>query len=215
MTRDALVLRTPRLELRPERAEDVEPLLKLARAGVHPPETMPFDVPWTDGLETPEGGERFREYHRSTIAALAPERWQLMFVAREGGRVVGAQELAADNFPETREVRSGSWLGVAHQGRGLGTEMRAAILELSFGVLGARRAVSGAIEGNPASMGVSRKVGYREVGRSTAAPRGVELVHIDLAITPDEWRAARAIPVEIEGVDAELLRQLGASPIPP
>jgi RimJ/RimL family protein N-acetyltransferase len=210
VTRDALVLRTPRLELRPEQPGDIEPLLVLARAGVHPPETMPFDVPWTDGLETPEGGERFREYQRSTIAALAPTRWQLLFVVREAGRLVGAQELAADGFPETREVRSGSWLGAAHQGRGLGTEMRAAILELAFGVLGARRAVSGAIEGNPASMGVSRKLGYREVGRSTGAPRGAELVHIDLAVTRDQWHAARAIPVEIDGVDGELLARLGA-----
>src|SRR5205823_7220346 len=144
VTRDALVLRTPRLELRPEQPEDIEPLLALARAGVHPPEQMPFDVPWTDGLETPEGGERFRGYHASSIAALAPERWQLLFVARVDGRRIGAQELAAERFAETREVDSGSWLGAAHQRHGLGTEMRAAVLELAFGVLGARRAVSGA-----------------------------------------------------------------------
>jgi RimJ/RimL family protein N-acetyltransferase len=205
-----LVLRTPRLELRLEQPGDVEPLLALARGGVHPPEQMPFDMPWTDGLETEAGGASFRAFHEAAIADRRPDAWRLLFVAREDGRRVGVQELAAERFGETRRVHTGSWLGAAFQGRGLGTEMRAAVLELAFGVLGAARAESGAIEGNAASMAVSRKLGYREVGRSTAAPRGVEVGHIDLAVTREEWAAARTIQVAIEGADAKLRAELGA-----
>jgi hypothetical protein len=57
---------------------------------------------------------------------------------------------------------------------------------------------------------VSDKLGYREVSRSTVAPRGVEVGHANLELTPDEWRAARTIPAQVDGVTPELLRLLGA-----
>jgi RimJ/RimL family protein N-acetyltransferase len=88
--------------------------------------------------------------------------------------------------------------------------MRAAVLELAFAVLGAERATSGAIDGNIASRRVSEKLGYREVGRSTVAPRGVDVGHADLELTRAEWQASRTIPVEVQGADAGLLELLGA-----
>ena len=39
---------------------------------------------------------------------------------------------------------------------------------------------------------------------------GVEVGHANLELTPDEWRAARTIPVRVEGVTPELLWLLGA-----
>jgi len=41
---------------------------------------------------------------------------------------------------------------------------RAAVLQLAFQGLGAQQAVSAAFEGNPASLRVSRKLGYRDDG---------------------------------------------------
>ena len=64
-----------------------------------------------------------------------------------------------------RTVETGSWLGRAHQGRGLGTEVRRANLHLAFAGLGAAVAESGAMADNPASQAVSRKLGYAENGR--------------------------------------------------
>ena len=43
-----LVLRTPRLELRPDDDAGLVELLAEACRGVHPPAEMPFGVPWTD-----------------------------------------------------------------------------------------------------------------------------------------------------------------------
>src|SRR6186713_2202343 len=43
-----LVLRTPRLELRPDDDAGLFELAEEARLGVHRPEHMPFLVPWTD-----------------------------------------------------------------------------------------------------------------------------------------------------------------------
>jgi len=87
--------------------------------------------------------------------------------------------------------------------------MRTAVLELAFRGLGAEVARSGAIDGNAASLGVSEKLGYREVGRSTVAPRGEVVGHADLELSRDEWRPP--IDVEIEGL-ATCLPLFGASP---
>lgn len=43
-----LVVRTPRLELRPDDDAGVAELVAVAYRGVHPPEQMPFSEPWTD-----------------------------------------------------------------------------------------------------------------------------------------------------------------------
>src|SRR5687767_14192590 len=44
-----LRVRTPRIELRPAcSTEDITELARLAAAGIHPPEFMPFSMPWSD-----------------------------------------------------------------------------------------------------------------------------------------------------------------------
>ncbi len=67
---------------------------------------------------------------------------------------------------------TGSWLGRRYQGRGIGTQMRAAVLHLAFGGLGAQQAVSAAFEDNPASLRVSRKLGCRDDGIEWHLVRG-------------------------------------------
>ena len=54
-----------------------------------------------------------------------------------GSRPIGTQGINAEKFAETREVTTGSWLGAPYQRHGLGTEQRAAVLELAFRGLGA------------------------------------------------------------------------------
>ena len=94
----------------------------------------------------------------------------LNLVAFADGQPVGVQSMRGERFAEERTVDTGSWLGRASQGRGLGTEMRAGVLQLAFEGLGARRATSGAIQGNPQSLGVSRKLGYTEIGQPPRQP---------------------------------------------
>ena len=43
-----LVIRTPRIELRPPTDDDVVAIVALSDEGIHDPATMPFAVPWTD-----------------------------------------------------------------------------------------------------------------------------------------------------------------------
>jgi len=190
----ALRLRTPRLELRLGTGDELLELKELALHGVHPPDFMPFAVAWTDE----PGLESFLAYHEQQLASWTPEAWRLNLLVWAEGSLAGTQGITADRFAETRTVETGSWLGAAFQRRGYGTEMRAAVLELAFGGLGAERARSGYLPGNDASRRVSEKLGYRVVGASMLAPRGTPLEHTDVEILREDWRAP--FPVEIENL---------------
>jgi RimJ/RimL family protein N-acetyltransferase len=166
-----LVLRTPRLELRPDDDAGLHELAELARAGIHPPEDMPFLEPWTDA-DPRYVGRGTIQYHWSCRATLAPDRWSVNFLVREHGRLLGTQGMSATDFAVRRQVDTGSWLGRQHQRRGVGTEMRAAVLAFAFDHLGATTARSAAFADNPASQTVSRRLGYRPDGTETLSRRG-------------------------------------------
>ena len=127
-----LVLRTPRLELRPEDDDGLLGLVDIAHDGIHDPERTPFLHAWTD-VPAGELGPNTVRFFWSQRAALTPASWSLNFLVRLDGRVVGTQGLTAEHFGTLREVGSGSWLGRAHQGRGIGVEMRAAVLLQGLG----------------------------------------------------------------------------------
>ena len=194
-----LVLRTPRLELRSPSPEQLAALAELADEGVHDPATMPFLVPWTDLPPGPRGRSVVQHQWRQW-GALTPQRWTLNFAVLAGGEPVGIQDVGGTEFAVTREVHTGSWLGRRHQGRGIGTEMRAAVLELAFTGLGARFATSEAFEDNPASYAVSRKLGYADDGISRHVVRGAPLVSRRLRLDRAAWEKARTVPVRIEGL---------------
>ena len=179
-----LRLRTPRLELRlPTRAE-ARRLFRVAEAGIHDPGVMPFEIPWTDDLDE---ADFVTHVTGSTADAIR-------FTAFLDGAPVGVQAL--DVHPE--RVMTGSWLGAAHQGRGLGTEMRAAVLTYAFDIREATVARSGAIQGNPQSLGVSRKLGYEVIGAHVVSPRGAPVEHADVELRRERFHSP--VPVSVDGV---------------
>lgn len=204
-----LVLRTPRLELRPDDDPGLRELAAEALHGVHPPDQMPFLVPWTDA-DPRYLGRGMAQHFWSRRAELAPQDWTLNFLIRLDGSVIGVQTLAAKDFAVTREVRTGSWIGMRHQGRGVGTEMRAAVLLFAAEHLGATLARSEAFVDNAASHGVSAKLGYLPDGTETIVRRGEATtdvrLRLDLAVLKRPgW------PLRVEGLTDDLRGLLGAS----
>ena len=193
-----LRLITPRLELRLPSLDDLDELADRALEGVHHPDLMPFGVPWTDAPAAELPGNVIR-FQLGVISQWRPERWCCNFVVVHQGRVVGTQEVSAADFPVTREVHTGSWLGRAHQGNGLGTEMRAAVLHLAFAGLGAQTAVSSAFLDNPASLAVSAKLGYQPDGLSVHEVRGQRAVQQRLRVDRDGF--TDPVPVEIHHLE--------------
>jgi RimJ/RimL family protein N-acetyltransferase len=176
-----LVLRTPRLELRPDDDDGLFELVRVAQAGVHDPAEMPFMVPWTDRLPD-DGGLGVLQHFWGVRARFAVGDWAICFLVRHEGRVIGVQEINAQNFGVLREVNTGSWIGKEFHGNGFGTEMRVAVLQFAFDHLGARIARSAAWQGNQASNRVSAKLGYAHDGTMAAAPRGERLEHVRLRL---------------------------------
>ncbi|MFL5928222.1 MAG: GNAT family N-acetyltransferase [Gaiellaceae bacterium] len=199
-----LRVRTPRLELRLGTRAEMRALAHVALAGIHDPSDMPFELPWTDTMTE----QSVVDYHEQTLRELDADDWQLNLLAFYRGRVIGTQGVGAERFAERRTVVTGSWLGRRWQGRGFGTEMRAAVLQLAFAGLGAEVARSGAIAGNPQSLGVSRKLGYEVVGSHTVSPRGAALEHTDVELRRGGFRSP--VPVEIVALEP-LLPWFGAA----
>jgi RimJ/RimL family protein N-acetyltransferase len=189
-----LRVRTERLELRLPTEDELLALFHVAEAGIHPPEEMPFGVAWTDNLQE----EAFLEFQRSAWTTWRPEQWTCNLITFFDGRPIGTQAISSTGFPTTRVVETGSWLGAPYQGRGLGTEQRAAVLEFAFRGLGAEPAKSGALIHNVQSQRVSQKLGYRVTGMSSFSPRGEPIDHYDYRLDKSEWQCP--IPVELEGV---------------
>jgi RimJ/RimL family protein N-acetyltransferase len=194
-----LRLRTPRLELRLGSRHELEALGRLAEEGIHPPAEMPFAVAWTDRVGEPGFVESVVEFHETALREWRPAKWSLNLLVFAARQLAGSQTIHAEDFASRKLVSTGSWLGRRFQRQGLGTEMRAAVLELAFRGLGAEAATSGAIVGNEASKRVSEKLGYTVTGTSTVSPRGEPLTHYDLRIERSEWRAP--VRVELVGLD--------------
>lgn len=194
-----LRLRTPRLELRLPDAEELAALADLAADGIHEADAMPFLVPWTD--QPPADVARsVVQHHWLRLGTWTPENWSLNLTVFRSGEVVGVQTIGARDLAVSREVHTGSWLGRRYQGQGIGTEMRAAVLQLAFEGLGAEHAASGAFEHNLSSSGVSRKLGYEPDGIHRRVVRGTLSIERRLRLTRARWERHRTIAVTVEGL---------------
>jgi RimJ/RimL family protein N-acetyltransferase len=194
-----LRLRTPRLELRLPTDDDLLALAAVARAGVHDLPESPFLVPW-DELPSPAFERQFLLHWWQVRGSWSRGDWTLGLAVLAEGRPIGIQDVMAQDFAHRRTVLTGSWLGLAHQGRGYGTEMRAAVLWLAFEELGALVAESGYVDGNEASARVSGKLGYLANGERLIAPKGTLVTEHTVRITPETWRRD-LVPVTIEGLE--------------
>lgn len=195
-----LRIETPRLTLSYPTDTDLAVLNMVANQGIHDADVMPFDIPWTD--DPPDIRPRNSlQFWWGLRANWKRSNWHLAMMVREGDTVLGTQALFASDFAITRQVSSGSWLGSAHQGHGIGKEMRAAILHLAFAGLGAERATSAAFENNPSSLAVSRALGYVENGDDIGTPRGKAVRKIRFLLTRQAWEKMRRHDIQIHGLE--------------
>lgn len=173
----------------------------LAERGIHAPDAMPFYFPWTSA----PAGELSRNtaaYHWGKRSTFSPADFCLDLAVVLDGRVIGCQGVAARHFPVTRTGETGSWLGREFQGRGLGTAMRRAMCALLFDHLGFEEITSAAFLDNPASLAVSRKVGYLPTGVSRIKRREGELaLQQGLVLTPESF-VRGDVAVEVRGAEA-------------
>src|SRR3954469_14534876 len=111
------------------------------------------------------------------------------------------QDLIAEEFPTYGSVTTFSWLAPRERGRGIGREMRSAILHLAFAGLGAREATSEAFVDNDASNAVSRALGYDENGTAWATRRGAPCELQRWTLQRARWEATPRTDIVLTGVE--------------
>ncbi|MDN5892633.1 MAG: GNAT family N-acetyltransferase [Nocardioides sp.] len=179
----------------------IPPLCQLAENGIHGEDERPFYAPWSSA---PPGilSRNTAQYFWRTRADFLPESWALNLAVLHDGELVGVQGITTENYWITRTGETGSWLGRRFQGQGIGTAMRQVMCAFLFDHLGAQEVTSAAFVDNPASLAVSRKVGYRE-GRERRMTRGSGEMALnrELVLDPADFvRGEDALSVE--GLDA-------------
>jgi RimJ/RimL family protein N-acetyltransferase len=203
----SLRLTTPRLVLRLAYVAELRALAELLADGIYPEEALPYQYDWVDTIGGPGWADYCLEYHEGWMRKSQPDDWKLVLTAFAGDSAIGTQdiELRPDNA-----VTSSSMMARRIQGRGYGTEMRSAVLHLAFHVLGVEHAYSDAWVGNHASLGVTRKLGYEEVGTELQFKReGAEPV-LHRVYRLDAERFVSPVPIGVEGAEP-LLSWLGGA----
>jgi RimJ/RimL family protein N-acetyltransferase len=189
-----------RLEMRLPTEDELIEMMWMAKTGIHDPNEMPFGFAWTD-QPSPQFERSFMQYHWSTRATWSPENWNLDLGVWFEGRLIGTQGIGAKEFRVLRTVSTGSWITQEFQGRGIGKEMRSAVLAFAFDYLHAWWATSGSFVDNPASAAVSRSLGYVEDGIDVLAPRGEARELIRWRMSADQWHSRERPPIEVAGLE--------------
>jgi RimJ/RimL family protein N-acetyltransferase len=179
-----LVLRTPDLELR-GMTEDWA--LQLAQV-------VPDDVEQHPALAHFSAATDVLQAYWRNVGLWLPTEWVAELVVLHNGAPIGLQALEGKDFAERRTVDTHSWLVPSARARGLGKQMRSAVLSLAFDHLGAEAAVSEAWSDNAASLGVSLSLGYVET-HTEAHDDGRVMRHLRLT----GWSSH--LPVEVAGLE--------------
>ena len=194
---------TPTLEFRGATDDMLDQLADLVRAGKTHADPAPYDDPMS--FYEPDPDLRVAKWLRSIWRGrgkVEPDSWRLYFVVVVDGRPVGMQDLIGVSFSTFRTVTSFSWLATDQRGRGLGHEMRAAILHLAFDGLGAMEAGSDAFVDNHASNTISRDLGYEPNGSEWATRQGEPALLNRWRLTRDNWEQRRRDDIQLHNIEA-------------
>src|SRR5512138_905969 len=124
---------TSALELRAATDDLLDELAPAVRDGKTHAEPSPYDDPMSFYETDPD--LRVAKWLRSIWrrrGAVEPDFWRLYFVVMVDGRPAGEQTVTGMRFATLGTVTTFSWLSSDFRGRGLGREMREAILHLAF-----------------------------------------------------------------------------------
>jgi RimJ/RimL family protein N-acetyltransferase len=190
---------TPRVTLRLGREDELLALAERAAGNVLTHAQATFMGAWTQ-LESPRFEREFMQFHWRLRADWRPDSWELALGVFADGELLGSMDAKTRDFPILRSAVTGSWLLPEARGRGLGREMRAAMVQLLF-TLGANEVRSGAHPDNAASLAVSRALGYTDDGTQMMLAGLGEPVEVRrMRLRREAWTPREDI--EISGLDS-------------
>jgi RimJ/RimL family protein N-acetyltransferase len=211
---------TPRLELIGATDGLLERLVPVVRSGKASADPPPWDDP--SAFYEPDPDERVHQWLRGIWrgrGAVRPDAWRLYFVVIVDDEPIGMQDLIGDEFDSFGTVETSSWVSTDVRRRGIGTEMRSAILHLAFDGLGAEEAHSEAAVDNAGSNGISERLGYERNGTAWARHQGQPVLGQRWRLARKTWAAQRRNDITMSGVEecraALGLQQQQAHPMEP
>ena len=194
---------TPTLELRGATDELLDRLADVVRAGRTAADPPPYDDPIS--FYEPDPDLRVAKWLRAIWRGRGkadPDSWRLYLAVVVDGEPVGMQDIFGVGFSTFGTVTTFSWLSSDHRGRGLGREMREAVLHLAFDGLAAKEATSEAFVDNHGSNAISRRLGYEPDGTDWATRHGEPVVLNRWRLTRHTWEQHRRDDIRFENVDA-------------
>ena len=162
--------------------------------------------PWDDpcSFYEPDPDVRVRQWLQGIWrgrGSVSSKRWRLYFVGFVDGDPIGQQDLTGDHFDDFGTVESTSWVSSDARRRGIGIEMRAAILHLAFEGLGAAEAHSEAAVDNAGSNRVSERLGYERNGTAWATHQGQPVLGQRWLLRRETWALQRRDDIAMSGVE--------------
>jgi RimJ/RimL family protein N-acetyltransferase len=151
---------TPRLVLRPSMDGDIQAVFEAARES-HEDLFRWQTWAWRHGSVEIKDYEGFLAQKQARFLT----REQLVFLAfdRRSSQFIGSASLNDCDW-ENRNFTLGYWTRSSKAGQGYATEAGVALCRYAFNVLGAKRILSFHAEGNDASEGVLKKIGFTKDG---------------------------------------------------
>ncbi|MEO9151802.1 MAG: GNAT family protein [Lapillicoccus sp.] len=194
---------TPTLELLGATDELLDELAEVVHAGKAGADLAPYDDPISFYERDPD--LRVATWRRAIWRGrgkVEPDFWRLYLVVVVEGEPVGMQDLHGLGFSSFGTVTTFSWLSSDHRGRGLGREMREAVLHLAFDGVGATEASSDAFVDNEGSNAISRALGHEPNGTDWATRQGEPALLNRWRLTRHTWERHRRADIRLDGVEA-------------
>lgn len=168
----------------------------VSRTDVHARILLPLilgtPVAYTLVWDGPATAEEFLSNYASPLGDPAHRHYTI--VAGPSSEAVGALSIRPGIPPARGDI--GYWVGIPHQGRGVGTAAVSRALEIAFGEMGMEKVEACAFVGNDRSRRALEKNGFAREGlvRKAVHKRGRWLDEWLFGITREEWAARRAPP---------------------
>lgn len=180
-----IVLKTPRLLLRPPVREDAAPLecFLSDRRVAETTTAIPHPYPRGGVLDWMERVDH--QWAEGTGACFT-------ILLRDSGKVLGVVSLMGKS---RNELMAGYWIGVPHWGNGYATEALHRVVRYAFNHLGLPRLGARHFAHNPASGRVMLKAGlhFENLIPGGSSRDGVFYDSVQYSITAEDWRMCVAI----------------------
>lgn len=187
---------TTRLELRIPKNEEIQKLGKVLSEGIQKEGEPHFMDESHYKKSAEEHAKGLQEFVHKSINEWNKDNWHIPFAVFYEGKAIGLVTMFSHDFPIARGFGCSYWIGLAYQGKGLGTEAFQTVLSFGFDGLNAREAYAGAYSDNTASLKLMEKLGFIFNGEYWVARQGQAVKDKRMRLPREQWKKPENVTIE-------------------